>query len=387
MIKRTIIAFLLAAPLILLVACRYEDEWAYSVPPVTGDGWVTASLSDVGMDTEPLKKMMNQYLNTDHHVHSILIVKDGKLVFEEYFGGFDFGGDASNGYQGPWVDFNRDIPHCLHSATKSFTSALAGIAIDKKFIPDVKEKMFDYFNDYAYLYDGEKGKITLEHLLVNTSGLDWIDGVGPDTDLIQLWQEPDPIKFMLDRPVIHPPGTWYNYSGANTNLAGEIVRRASGLDAVEFSGIHLFEPLGVKNYRWLYLQNQVVYCSGDLFITPRAMAKFGYLFLNQGVWKNERIISRNWITGSVYPHTRQAKSRVGSDPADAYGYAWWIYDYELEDGRRVSSYSARGWGGQYITVLPGLKTVVIFTQGYYTTSHAGLNLMNKYILPSLTAGR
>jgi CubicO group peptidase (beta-lactamase class C family) len=166
-------------------------------------------------------------------------------------------------------------------------------------------------------------------------------------------------------------------------VAGEIIKRASGLDIFAFSGEHLFKHLGVSQFWWLYLQNNVVACSGELFITPRTMAKFGCLFLNKGIWNNKRIISEEWINKSVAPYIPLPQPHNSTIPADSYGYAWWIYDYELPGGYKVHSYSARGWGGQLIIVLPILDTVVVFTQGYYLTDHQAQKIMDDYILPAI----
>ncbi len=366
------------------VSCdKTNDEWVYSVPVNHNDGWETASVEDVGISLQPLTSMMNYYNTIEHKIHSILIVKNGKLVFEEYFPGYTVG-SSSNDFEGDYVTFSWDRVHITCSVTKSFTSALVGIAIDKKFIKNEKVTIFSYFPDYSHLQDKQKNKITIEHLVTMTAGLEWDDSEGPESDRNQIWQESDPIGFILDRPVVDEPGTVYLYSGGNINLAGEIIKRASGLDASAFSGEHLFNHLGVTQFQWGYYQNNVVHCSGDLFITPRTMAKFGTLFLNKGIWKNTRIISEQWINKSVSPYIQLPQPNNSVTPADSYGYAWWIYDYELDGGYKVHSYSARGRGGQDIIMLPVLDTVVVFTQGYYLTHyHQAQHIMDRYILKAI----
>lgn len=360
------------------------DDWIYSVPAAVNDGWQTASIEEVGINLQLLTSMMNFYKNREHKIHSILIVKNGKLVFEEYFPGYAFVGSRSNGYKGDYVNFNWDTAHFLGSSTKSFVSALVGIAIDKNFIKNENETMFSYFPDYSHLQDEQKNKITIEHLLTMTAGLEWNDGVGLESDLTKMHQSPDPIGYFLDRPVKDEPGTVYLYSGGNPTAAGEIIKRASGLDVYAFSREYLFHKMEVSKFWWLYLQNNIVACSGELFTTPRTMAKFGYLFLNKGIWKNTRIISEEWINKSVAPYISLPQPHNSTSPADSYGYAWWIYDYQLPGGYKVHSYSARGWGGQKIIVLPDLDTVVVFTQGYYLHFyHQAQYIMDRYILPAI----
>jgi hypothetical protein len=154
--------------LVFIVYCSrndpYDIEYQYQIPGQKNDGWQTASVEEVGISLQPLTSMMNYYNNREHKVHGILIAKNGKLVFEEYFPGYEFG-PRSNGWQGNYRYFDWDTIHFLGSSTKSFVSALVGIAIDKKFIKNEKVSMFSYFPDYSHLQDKQKNKITIEHLL------------------------------------------------------------------------------------------------------------------------------------------------------------------------------------------------------------------------------
>ena len=147
---------------VFVVSCAPEHEpepehkYVYRIPQQTNDGWGTASLEDVGMRAEPLGEMMERiHSKAYQNVHGILVVKNGKLVFEEYFEGYTFS------YTGPWssalkfrgdrTDFGIDTPHNLASVTKSFTSALVGIAIERGYIQEVDEQVFSYLPEYSYL--------------------------------------------------------------------------------------------------------------------------------------------------------------------------------------------------------------------------------------------
>jgi CubicO group peptidase (beta-lactamase class C family) len=146
----------------------------------------------------------------------------------------------------------------------------------------------------------------------------------------------------------------------------------------------MFHKMQVSKFWWLYLQNDIVACSGELFTTPRTMAKLGYLFLNKGIWRGTRIISEGWINKSIARYVKLPQPHNSTSPAEDYGYSWWIHDYELSEGYTVHSYSARGWGGQKIIVLPHQKTVVVFTQGYYQRFyHQAHHIMVRYILPAI----
>ena len=349
--------------------------YEYQKPEQLDDGWDTASLSDVGMDETIIVQSMNDILyKTDHQIHSILLVKEDKLVFEEYFPGYAF-------YHGPLTGFDRETKHNLASVTKSFTSALIGLAIDQGFLQDVNQKVFDFLPEYANLRTGEKDKITLEHLLTMTSGLEWDESTylytDPRNDCAQLFHQSDPIRYVLGKPVATEPGVQFLYNSGNTNVLGEIIRKATGLRADEFADEHLFAPLGITDFWWKELPNEVCYTSGDMKLRPRDMAKFGLVYLNEGSWKGEQILSGEWVEASTTPS-------ITVDPYSDYGYQWWIHNHEVNT-EQIPSFSARGWGGQNIIVFPDLDMVVVTTAGYYDEPEleSKITLLTLYILASV----
>ena len=291
-----------------LVSCAPGHENTYRRPEQTNDGWATASLDDVGMKEESLGELIARIDRKEiQNVHGILIVKNGKLVFEEYFEGYTFA------YSGPWssalnfrgkrTDFGIDTPHNLASVTKSFTSALVGIAIDRGHIQDVDGPVFSYLPDYSHLRDEQKNKITLEHLLTMTSGLKWNElelWLGDmEHDLIQLFLVPDPLSYILTKPVVTEPGTAWYYNGGGVNVLGEVIREASDMRMDDFAERYLFGPLGITEYEWDHINSDMIHASGNLKLRPRDMAKFGYLYLNGGAWKGQQIISQEWVEKST----------------------------------------------------------------------------------------
>lgn len=353
--------------------------YTYRVPPQVDDGWETASLASVGMDAGPLVDLMDTLLGAeDHRIHGVLIVKDGKLVFEEYFAGYKF----SLAQQGEYTQFDRDTPHNLASVTKSFTSALVGIAVDQGSIQSLNEPVFTYFPEHADVSGGGKNEITLEHLITMTSGLEWDETTywypDPRNDIVQLFLVDDPIRYVLAKPLVAEPGTQFHYSGGCTNVLGEVVARARLVGLDTFSEQSLFTPLGVTDYEWQYLPGGVVFASGDLRLRPRDMAKFGYLYLNRGLWNGTRVLSEDWITASTARHTP-----LDWGWTDGYGYGWWTNTYET-DGRLVETFFASGWGGQQISVVPGMEMVVVFTGGGYYEDPllSPEQMMREYVLPA-----
>lgn len=359
-----------------------SNDYIYVIPEETGDSWETASLSSAGINTGILEGLINDInSNVYREVHSVVIVKDNKLVFEEYFPGYDFGYTGTN-YHGDYINFDRNTRHNTHSATKSFTSALVGIAIDRGDIENVDDKIFSYLPDYTSLIDSQKDKITIEHMLTMSSGLEWnewdVSISQSDHDIVRFNQSPDPIYYLLSKPVVTEPGTAYYYNGGGVDLLGEIVRKASSINVKNFSRTYLFSPLGITNYNWQTLYpSGITCCHGDIYITPRDMAKLGYLFLNNGMWNGTRIISEEWINNSIQNHISPSVNW-----ADGYGYLWWLKTF-YSNGRIYDSFNAEGWGGQQIVVIPSESIVVVFTGANYVSNPPCDEIMSSYILRAL----
>jgi len=354
------------------------DNNIYPIPEQIDDGWETASLASVGLRESALRDML-VYLSvyTDHNIHSIVVVRNNKLVFEEYFQGDKFNLGQYTGETG----FDRNDTHNLCSATKSFTSALVGIAIDNGFIQSLDQKVFDFFPEYADLLISvpEKQNLTLKHLLTMSSGIEWDDETyyynDPRNDLYQLFTASDPIRYILSKDIIVTPGTVFEYRNGNTNLLGAVVQKSSGQRLDNFAQHYLFDKLGITELEWQMLPNNNVFCSGDLRLRPRDMAKFGKFFLDKGIWEQEQIISEDWINESVQP-------RFSPPPdwwEDGYGYQWWLKTFHI-GLNNYESYFAQGWGGQFIFVFFELNMVVVFTGGNYFDLLPNLDILDHYIL-------
>jgi len=338
---------------------------------------LTASLTDVGMDLEPITDLINRlHDNPDHLVHSIVIAVHGQLVFEEYFAGRThptFG-------ETPIV-FNRETTHGLSSVTKSFTATLLGCAVAEGYIANENQAIFDYLPDYADLSSGQKSDITLKHLVTMSAGLQWDEWSYPLTDPrndLTAWfnHQGDLNRFVLERPIVADPGTAFVYNGGLTNVLGEIVGRATGQRLDRYSA-SLFTRLGIADFSWHLIRPDYVYASGDLSLRPRDMAKLGQLYLQRGVWQGEQILSDEWVDASASPAFALER---GFDGHTGYGYGWWQKSSAYGD----DAYAASGWGDQAIIVIPQFDMVVVFTGGSYwdeplLTSH---EMMLTYILPA-----
>lgn len=336
-----------------------NDNYQYIVPEMIGDGWETASLAEVGIDQQGIEDFINYLIDNSTYlkVHGFLLVKEGKLVVEEYFSGY-----------------SRLIKHEVRSASKSFRSALIGIAIANGFIASVNEKLFDFFPDYAHLNNTEKEQILLKHVLTMSSGFSWNeeDVPFPDNDLGILYGSDDRIQYVLSKPMAATPGSNYYYNTGATFLLTDIITRTTGLPADLFADIYLYKPMQMQAHAGLSTE----YPLGDGML-PRDMAKFGQLFLFNGKWQGQQIIPVAWVKESTRSHMNP-----GWGPTrwkNQYGYLWWT-GTESINGIEVLAYFAWGGGGQLIGVFPQLATVAIFTGD--TTNHSQpFQLLRDRVIP------
>lgn len=367
-----------------------SSQFPYKPPIEIEDGLKVGTLEEVGMNEDMLCKAFGRIHNEKYgEVHSMLISKDEKLVFEEYYKGHAYQWDAP-GHYGDYITWNRDMAHCIHSDSKSFTSLCIGIAIDKGYIKSVHQSIFDYLPDYEnYKKDG-KEKITIEHLLTMTSGLQWEEwkvSLGSiENDQIAIWfYEDGPINYVLRKPLIAEPGTQFNYSGGDIQILVEILKNATGMKLDEFSGKYLFEPLGITSYNWwLIFPTGEVHGAGGLKLTPRYMIKIGTLMLNKGLWNGKQLISKDWIEKCTSPYPGNSGIKVpGEDLGKVgYSYTWWTKSFSFK-GRKIDLYFALGWGGQKIVVIPDLDMVLVFTGANYTSKVHEFEIFERFILPAI----
>jgi len=393
---------------LLLVSCQSAPSIQYTYrPPVNiNDGLDVGTLEEVNIDSTLIEKAVNNINRGKYgEVHSMLIFKDNKLVLEEYFPGHEYVWEAAN-HHGEMVTWDRIMDHPIHSVTKSITSICIGIAVERNYIDSVHQSIFDYLPEHQHLNTDGKDKITIEHLLTMTSGLEWDEWSAPlssrANDIIEIWFQDaegkkDPITYILEKPLVDEPGTKFNYSGGNMIVLGEIIRHATNMSIDEFSGKYLFEPLGIDSFNWSirYEKSGVFETASSLEITSRAMTKIGMTFLNNGVWHGKQIITEQWVEKSAIPFDgNQVINVPGTDSRKVgYSYSWWTKQYP-ESGLhlscnafnavgRLNLYYAGGWGGQRIIVFPELNAVVVFTGGNYTYNVKTFNILEKYVIPAL----
>ena len=378
----------------LLVVCLHAacdsptgPDHRYRVPEQTSDGWQTASVASVGMEPRPLEDLLDLVARTPKHLlHGLLIVRDGKLVFEEYWPGVDLDPVTLDFVE---KDFDRETLHYVASVSKSITSALAGIAWDRGLIGSVQDSVFSYFPEHQDLRSEAKARITLEHLLSFSSGYDWNEHVygfdDPRDSHYQMFRAADPARYLLGRPLVSAPGAAFFYNSGDTNLLGEVIRRTSSSETlVDFAEECLFGPLGIERFEWVRFgpAGKMTFASGGASLRPRDMARLGVLYLNGGSWQGRQIVSRAWVDASTemsVPLVGEYRTLYG------YGYNWWLGRSPFRGGH-AEYFRASGWGEQFIYVYPELNLVVVFTAGaYYESSPLSINdLIEDYILAAIT---
>lgn len=303
------------------------------------DEWRTSSPEDQGMDSVRFNDLMMRIEEHDIAIDSLLIARHGYLVFEKY----------------P-RHYTNNSRHIIHSCTKSYTSALVGIAIEQGYINSTDDRMVDLLpNRTIANLDERKEAITLDHLLRMTSGLEWDEWSYPysssQNSNYQMWISSDQVQFVLNRPMVADPGEVWTYSSGGSHVLGAIVAEATGRTLLDFAIENLFTPLGISpsDINWP-LDNQGYYtASGGASMLPRDMLKFGYLYLNNGSWDGEQIVPVSWVQTS-------SETLTYFNDFSGYSYQWWTYPTDI-----VNVYAAQGYQGQFIFVIPELDMVVVFT--------------------------
>lgn len=359
-----IITILTIITTFISTSCYGQGTYSYSQPKELRDGWKTNNLTSQKVDTIKIYHLFNQIQNGENKIHSVLLLKNGQLIIEEYFNGH-----------------SADQQHDLRSTTKSIRSILMGIAIDEGFINNIDEPISKYLINLVPKrnLDERKGKITIRNLLTMSSGLDcndWDSKSDGQEDKVS--RKKDWLQFTLDLPMINDPGTVSNYCSMGAILIAEIISRASGMTIDKFAEQYLFNPLGITNVSWGHTSNKEIIPSGKrLYMTSRDLAKIGQLILNNGKWKKKQLVSERWIEESTTPKTKI----TGID----YGYFWWNIPFVV-NGKVMVFKAATGNGGQYIMVLPERDMVAIFTGGAYNSEEDKIPfaIVKDIFLPTFT---
>jgi CubicO group peptidase (beta-lactamase class C family) len=380
---------------LLIVGCESypTSQYAYKPPENINDGLDVGTLDEVNINSVLIEKAIDEINRGKYkEVHSLLIFKDNKLVLDGYFNGHKYQWDAPS-HHAELVSWDRDMMHVCQSVTKSITATCVGIALNEGFIESVDQSVFDYLPEHQHLNTDGKDKITIEHLLTMTSGLEWMEWNAPyssrENPIIEIWfqdaeHNKDPFTFFLEGELKDEPGTRFRYFGGHQILLGGIIENATQMNLDEFSAKYLFEPLGTDTFDWwIRYESGVIEAAGGIKMTPRDMMKVGVLYINKGVWNGKRVISEQWVEKSIKPFAGNKGIDVpGTDKKDVgYAYSWWTKTFSDSD-KEIQMFYAAGWGGQNIFIFPELNAVVVTTGGTYTSTTKTFSLLEKYIIPA-----
>ena len=298
-------------------------------------GWKTSIAEQQGMDSAKLMIADEFIQNRLPDAFSLLVVKNGYLVFEKYYS---------------WGSAEKYA--VVHSVTKSVTSALIGIALDKGYLKSVDQKLIEFLPEYITdNLDPRKKEISLKHLLTMSAGFRWNDR-GP---VMRFWYtSPNWAKFTIQLPLEKNPGDAFNYNSSASHLLSVILSKSVKMSTLDFAKQNLFEPLGIESAYWH--QDPQGFNNGGfgLGLSARDLAKIGFLYLNNGYWNGQSIVSEYWVKESTEQHIQAFRHPIYG--TFGYGYQWWV---KKVDG--CNSFRAWGRRGQFIVIVPELDLVIAVT--------------------------
>jgi CubicO group peptidase (beta-lactamase class C family) len=325
--------------------------------------WEISTPEEQGMDSEILSAAFLEAKNRAF-IDGIVIIKNGYLVAEKYF----------NGY-------TKNSAHNVMSVSKSFLSALAGIAFREGYLDSLNQKMINFFPEYIYPdMDSRKYNITIRHLLMMRAGIDH-----EENNYFQIYNSANWIKTTIELPLLFDPGTKFYYNTFQTHLLSAIITKASNMSTLEFANKFLIKPLGISVHQWEQDPQGYYFGGNSMFFTPRNMARLGYLYLHGGNIEGNQIVPAQWVQESLTNFTGFTDNAWGDLKNYNYGYLWWLGELK---GYKV--FFALGHGGQYIMNFPALDMIIVTTSESRVDwdsadeqERSVLNVMADYILPAL----
>jgi len=358
---RWLAAAALIAGILILSGClppSEDDLAAVNYTPLDAGDWEVSTPEAEGLDPMLVAELYYNAAQMET-LRGLLVVKNGRLIAEGYFN-----------------DGSIDQTARLQSVTKSFTSALVGIALEEGLLTSVDQKMLEFYPEIVdMITDPRKGEITIQQLLQMRAGYPW-EETHPDLWAGLLSGHYPPLIEAF--PLIADPGTEFHYSNLTSNWLGIIVDRVSGMNLKAYAEAHLFAPMGIEPGDWgMDAEGHNNGC-GDLHLRIRDAAKFGLLYLNDGEYQGEQIVSADWVEASLQSYTQDAFREIDGKKVGryfeniGYGYQWWsatIGDHHVD--------YAHGHGGQLIVLIDELDMVVATTAYPFWLEHTGESWKNE----------
>jgi len=342
-----------------------------------GLAWPTATPASVGLNGAVLDSIAAEIAAGKYgYVDRMVVIRRGRLVYDKRWT-WDYDkiyGDSARvpnplnahdpsgpyNYFNPWwhPTYQRGDLHSLQSVTKTVTSVVIGIAVTRGDFPSIDTPVLRFFDTTKVRnIDDRKRRLTVRHLLTMTGGFDWnekLPYIDPGNTAVAMEASYDWVQYTIDRPMAREPGTLWNYSSGETELLAYIFRRATGMDIEEYAAKHLFAPIGIDRWFWKRTPAGLVDTEGGLYLEARDLARIWYLWLKNGRWNGQQVVSAEWVKQSVTPAIA-----VGPEPgAPKYGFKWWLPPNPADSTRLM--WAGSGFGGQVPTAVPELDLVVVF---------------------------
>jgi len=317
----------------------------------------TAKATAVGLNSDSLANLIRRINSTPpNDFRGMVVIKDNKLVVEEYFSTY-------------W----RETIHDIRSAGKSVTALLLGIAIDKGLVKNIDQPVYSFFTKKKYTVPPNDGHrdITIRHLLTMSSGLD-ADNEPTSAGSTAKWlMKNDWVNLTTSFPMAFKSGKEFRYNDVCPMLIGAIIEETSGQKLADFANENLFKPLGIREYYWYTAPNGSTAPMGNLYITTLDFARIGLLVLNKGRWQGKQIISPSWITPLFQKQIDITDDRF----ATGYSYFWYLGSKDV-NGHKIEYAYASGNGGNTMFVVPSHNLVVCLTSGAYGQRYGGQRSQN-----------
>tara|TARA_B100000475_G_scaffold151990_1_gene113207 strand:- start:420 stop:1640 length:1221 start_codon:yes stop_codon:yes gene_type:complete len=356
------------------------------------------------LDLALLEKLHDEFKSMDHgYVDSFMLIQDGEIIFEKYYEvdyeyltrdkkteqalimNKNYGGLATpqyNYYNPEWHPFYMDTKlHTIQSVSKSVTSALVGIALERGEIESIDTEIFEYFPNYNHLFDTElKRSITIRDLLNMASGIRWDEDSYPYTnplnDAASMENSHDWLEYILSLPMEYKPGSKFVYNSGITVLISHILEVATGIRLDKYAEKYLFEPIGIESFFWKKTPTGLTDAEGGLYLSTKDFAKIGLLYLNNGVSDGQQILTREWVKMTMSP-------RIEIEESDRkYGFQWWFVPYGTDEEKWI--FSGSGYGGQYLMVVPEHKLVMVFNGwNIFETERPSIEYLSSRVLAAL----
>ncbi|WP_228444998.1 serine hydrolase domain-containing protein [Chryseobacterium indoltheticum] len=348
----------------LIVPKKYISEQQIAVQKIKpNSSW---KVSDEKFNQEKIRAL-NQKIaeNRLRDITSIVVIKNGELILEEYFN-----------------NYNRDSLNDTRSIGKSFASALMGIAIKDGYIKNENQKISEFYDLKTFKnYSSQKENVTIKSLLTMSSGFKGNDQdeESPGNEE-NMYPTDNWIKFTLDLPMTENKiGETWNYFTAGAVLSGDILDKSVPKGLKNYADKKLFQPLGITNYNWQFTPQQKPSLAGGLRMNTLDLAKFGQLYKNNGIWNGKTIVNKDWIKKSFTNYFS------GNPDFEGYGYLFWRKVYTIGN-KSFETYQSSGNGGNKIIMFTELPIVMVITAKAYNKPYAHSQvdkIVQEYLLPAV----